>query len=909
MLHIYLSDCAIKDYKQYASVAPKCWKGLREALSRYQSVDDLLRATRIPDGQPDIKRLKFKPTAWRYHHGKSYRIVFTASKTHAVGSVQVLRIAPRAIVYEGLDKYFENYSYNELQAQVGRDKDDAIEEHTLGQIYPEEQGESWFVPDDIYAQRSKLRVHQLKGAAGSGKTKAALDLAVNSIDQGAYPILVVPNESLQRFSKKHIQSVRSDVQFFNGFTSPDADESCKSGDLAVFTKDQLLRELLGSDRPPLSSPQANYQIREALRREAIPESLRNLDLYALYLSAASQEYMYEGALRDPLLQELEQSDAIAFIRDHASSIENALAGRDFLSQINRIRRSRREKYQENFIAMMAQLKSQSDDAKTPILIIDEVQDFYWVQLRTIFEFYTTRFPLEEIHRTAPEIYSSDSELNITWRSVSKNVGRSIIVVGDNNQRVTLSGFSWAGFATTFSRAFPNSELLPPPEAFNRNYRNTKQIAQVAHYFLSPQGSKLKAFDVDTQNASWIEAPPDPETCETQGTIPKLIETDGAWLQRLVEHLSQHTLDEGQALVFIYNEPDQQHRELWETLKELGGDEANQASDSQPRSQSLYWYSIAEAKGREFRAVTVVFPFAQCAQRGDRPSPFVSELLNWYTALSRSREYLAILASPQEIEWLRRTVRSFEELIEKVDYVENVGAEQFASELLSEAQNEIDENWLINEAFLQISQWLNGRVSVEAVLSPFRRRGYSVWEVLSRIGSEGRVLEVQVIDESLHSLTLEGLSLEATLFVYIVILPLLLDIGSQGVAQSLDRQVMLSLEEYVAQHRQVIENEALPYLQSDNLIGLCLIHRAMEDSWEAVGAIKDYPDAETRDFLYQQISQDLERRGLPWEAARLRHQYLGQEVDQSLPYHELLAKTGDLPTLLIDCLWDKYKELM
>jgi len=82
--------------------------------------------------------------------------------------------------------------------------------------------------------------------------------------------------------------------------------------------------------------------------------------------------------------------------------------------------------------------SDTFDCKVPILIIDEVQDFYWSQLQALIEFYIIRFPMDDRTSLAPTVCHLSDELKVSWESVSKHAGRLIILAGDNNQRVNCT---------------------------------------------------------------------------------------------------------------------------------------------------------------------------------------------------------------------------------------------------------------------------------------------------------------------------------------------------------------------------------------------------------------------------------------------------------------------------------------
>ncbi|MGA1116148.1 MAG: type II toxin-antitoxin system RelE family toxin [Prochlorotrichaceae cyanobacterium] len=141
MLHIYLSDHAQKDLKRYAT-AKECLGKLKQALDNFNSINELLKETRIPTLQSGVKRLKSQITAWRCRF-KDFRAVFTASKVWSADSVQVLRIAPRSRVYQSLHKYLQ------LSADPCNLTEDALEQYENSIYYfgSEEQAVSCNYPN------------------------------------------------------------------------------------------------------------------------------------------------------------------------------------------------------------------------------------------------------------------------------------------------------------------------------------------------------------------------------------------------------------------------------------------------------------------------------------------------------------------------------------------------------------------------------------------------------------------------------------------------------------------------------------------------------------------------------------------------------------------------------------------
>ncbi|MGA1116149.1 MAG: hypothetical protein ACO3UY_06685 [Opitutales bacterium] len=610
---------------------------------------------------------------------------------------------------------------------------------------------------------------------------------------------------------------------------------------------------------------------------------------------------YEGAPRDPLVQEFEQAMPFIKNQNNRCRIEEKLQQQDALSQVARIHERWNNGEWDAFWTIMRQLmvdQADNEDTRLPILIIDEVQDFYWGQLKAIVRFYISQFPMTQ---RSQHLYSLTTcplgdQLQISWEAVGTEQGRLIILAGDNSQRVTFSGFSWANFAKTFTTHFTNSELYAP-DAFQQNYRNTTAIARVANYFLSSQHTDLRAFNIETENSTWIDTPPDPEHCLRPGSRPFLIEVDNQWVESLVKYLKLKLRELGEDERFIFIAHDAECQPFWEQI------EVSRLSE-EVENQKFFWETIADAKGREFKAVTLVYPFSR---RPDRPA--VSELFKWYTSLTRAKDYLAILVSAEEMQWLRNTVRSFEdlEIICRINDQESLSPEAFAEELFKEGKDTVTQEELFDRAFTKIRNWLAGDVQrPDFLLKPFRNVGnqdYSDWMILGEVENCNGKLQVEIpVDaEPLDRLTLEDSQPLNALFIYLAILPLLAESSKTDFAKIMDRQVLAALEQYTGE---------FPHIQEADLsspIRNCLIWRAKGDSWQAVNALRENNEQIVR-FLYRQISQDLEERGLPWEATRLRHRYLDELIDDNLPFHELMEKSDDLPSLLIYTILDQVDSL-
>jgi mRNA-degrading endonuclease RelE of RelBE toxin-antitoxin system len=884
MLHIYLSDRAIRDLKLYANMAPKCLAALEDAIARYDSINELLKKTRVPE-DVDIKRLRCQPTAWRHHFG-DYRSIFTVSKAWGTDSIQVLRIAPRSNVYKRLASYLQaSFEIEKLWKNPEPDEDKMLDEQVSEQ---KALSRSKKDEDDRYVDNCRLQVHQLRGSAGTGKTTSALDLAIEAIEQGIYPIVIVPNKLLQKFGEDYITKNYQSLTICKNLSQAQLNKETPPTKLAILTKDQILQYLAGDEREAWSSTVGNIRIRTYLQemRVIIPEYLKNINLYNLFLGYVGSDYT-QNNIKDALLKEFSQG--IEFINqlNYHQFIKRSLDNRDAISQANRAMANRKK-----FIEVMIQLTGYSEqsedsdtfDCKVPILIIDEVQDFYWSQLQALIEFYIIRFPMDDRTSLAPTVCHLSDELKVSWESVSKHAGRLIILAGDNNQRVNFSGFSWEHFATAFVSKFPNYAPPVAPKAFLKNYRNTQQITKAANYILSAQRTETRAFALDT-NGSWITSPPSPEYSRRGNTTPRLIKADKEWVTQLVDQLKNspktEQMDDSDRFVFIYDEISYEYKES------QGGDK-------------LLFLNVAEAKGQEFNAVIIMFPFSLNFEK-----PSVSQLFKWYTALTRAREYVALLLSPMEWDWLHKQVINSSDLDSVFAKRPSLSVDKFIEELYTEGRSSLTNQQKItvtvNDVFKKIEAWLLGTQKLSYLLEEIERNNLMVWEVLDAIEDRDNRFTPNL--SRLSNISFENSSPLEALVIYLAILPILVEMEISNIS-AIDTQVIDKLEQYFKQDPEGFD---LAKSEVKNPVSLCLIYRANRYSGQAATEIENCSSDQVKRFLLNQINQDLIKRDLSWEASRLRYRYFGEEPSQNLPYRELMRRDEYLPRMLLDRIFEDISE--
>ena len=176
---------------------------------------------------------------------------------------------------------------------------------------------------------------------------------------------------------------------------------------------------------------------------------------------------------------------------------------------------------------------------------------------------------------------------------------------------------------------------------------------------------------------------------------------------------------------------------------------------------------------------------------------------------------------------------------------------------------------------------------------------NVWEILDAL-EVSELRKQQNLDFMIFQhFTLKDFDAKEALVIYVALLPVLLELENYD--PEFDSQLIEKLEKYFTKNSQELEI-ALNLVTEP--ISLCLIYRASQQSWEAAKSIKKCSNNLVTQFLYQQINQDLIKRGLPWDANRFRYHYLKEKPIEPLPFQELIEQSHDITDVLINYLDDE-----
>ena len=609
MLDIYFGDHGLKDFvKDHHNVG----QHITALLNTVQEIEGLYLHQ-----YPNIKRLRgVKPTVWRYRSG-DFRVIFTIGCKIKEHFLIIHRVGKRSDIYHRLPKYFpaefSSHSLNieEFEDNLIDDKNDSnIEEDSQFQDFeryyrlPQRilknasdklveyiTSGNYLVSPCLTSEQNTLtanliktdfNIYRIQGSAGTGKTTIAFHLASIAVQQGIFPLIIVPNQELKEFGKQSLESI-------NTPTIRDNFEGEASTDIALFIRDELLQKLAGDTEPVLTMSKGCQIIKEKIYyfKNQLNSKYKNINIYAIVQAVLITKDNYQANARDALRENYKE--LIQVLEEHWPKDNNIFDGKDSISQAKRALENI-----DNYIPWLETIAGN----KSIMLIIDEVQDLYWLQLKALLE------------------------LGKKCSSIS-----SVILLGDENQRVTFSGFSWNSLASTFSEP-----QLGSVEKMQKNFRNTKQIAAAARYIL------LDAFKIETSHKyRHLPDPGDPSHCYEEGKKPSLIKIDKAWLEEMFNHLEEkQEKDEYSRLVFIYRDLLENSDWKWliEKMKEL--------------SKKILNYSISQAKGQEFQAAVILLPF-ETRQK----ELAIDDLFDWYTAMTRSRYYQTILVSAEELNLVER----------------------------------------------------------------------------------------------------------------------------------------------------------------------------------------------------------------------------------------------------------------
>jgi hypothetical protein len=675
----------------------RCFQGLIKSL---ETVPDLSQL----HGHLGVKRLKhIKPTAWRHRCGDR-RTVFTVTHSDTGVAAVIHRCGYRKTIYRDLPHYIQaclNPYLTDLRVIDDQFETSLEEENPAEEVLDDEYNSHerhYFLPQELlkndieydslidfvaagkFLQAPCLtqeqeaaadqylngppQIYRIQGAAGTGKTTVGLYLAAKAVEKGLYPIVILPNSNLVRFAKKSLLSLNQGLSIRSS-----AFETTKT-DLTVIDWRNLRALLSDHHDQTLSILETHQAIDKVIKPRAGHQykNIQDINFCHLYYGFVC-DGSYGKSSKDAISSTY--GIAIQVLEQWKEKISEQLAGRDLLGQIHRIKTD----------LLQGQNKFNNISQNKPLLfIIDEVQDYYWFELSTILEF-----------------------------SLSQNSQSPVLLLGDENQRVTASGFTWSALSRQLWQEFKlKSEELNP---LKRNFRNTASIAKVAKYILE------EAFNLKTVAHGARKFPPtsDPEDCYEEGSIPKLVVIDDDWLLSLVQSLdAQNSENDDQSkYMFIIRQEDTGNTLIHQYVESV--------------DDRIVAYTIKEAKGQEFDAAVVLYPF-----RLKRKQLSIDDLYDWYTSFTRARRYMALLVSQDELSWLENQLKEKASIRYVFDIEKGMSPSHFAEEMRNEAKTFITLEQVRKRICYRICQniaaWLNGADPPKDLETYCNKGQLSHWEL-------------------------------------------------------------------------------------------------------------------------------------------------------------------------------------
>lgn len=853
-----LSDQAIHDFMQNPREVTQCFQGLIKSLETVPNFSHL-------HGHLGVKRLKYvRPTAWRHRCGDR-RTVFTAAQSDGEVAVVIHRCGYRKTIYRNLPHYIQAYLdpyLTDLQ-EIDDQFETSLEEETPAEEVLDDKynihERHYFLPQELsrggieydsligfvaagkflqtpcLTQEQEEAAHQylngppqiyrIQGAAGTGKTTVGLYLAAKAVEQGIYPIVILPNSNLVRFAKKSLLSLNQELSIRSS-----ASESTKT-DLAVIDWRNLRSLLSDSYDQPLSILEANQAIDQVIKPRAGHQykKIQGMNFCHLYYGFVC-DGSYGKSSRDAISSTY--GEAIQILEQWKEKISKDLSGCDLLSQIQRIK--------ADLVGNHSKFQNISQ-GKPLLFIVDEVQDYYWFELSAILEF-----------------------------SLSQNNQAPLLLLGDENQRVTASGFTWAALSRQLKQELDCGAVELNP--LKRNFRNTASIAKVAKYILQ------EAFELNsvTHGARQFPPPSEPEDCYEEGSIPKLVVVDDDWLRSLIQSLDDQNMedDDQSRYVFIIRQEDTENALIHQYIEGI--------------DNRIVAYTIKEAKGQEFDAAIIFHPF-----KLKRNQLVVDDLYDWYTSFTRARRYMALLISQDELSWLKENLKEETSLERVFDIEKDIIPSVFAEQIRSEAKTFITLEQVRKRISYRICQniidWLEGADPPQSFENYCNKGQLSYWEIADLVFETAQDLALsednQVKLRSNQFRPPKGYNLYDELVLYAGAFPFL--IANRVDFSSWEDTIVNALEAVFKSKNELIE-QALGRVQNPLLQVLFL--RACGHSWDGAEASIG---TEYKKHCVYGISRDLERRSLVFESQRVKAKFLGEEIKDKVHFPGLLDTSGQL----------------
>jgi mRNA-degrading endonuclease RelE of RelBE toxin-antitoxin system len=218
------------------------------------------------------------------------------------------------------------------------------------------------------------------------------------------------------------------------------------------------------------------------------------------------------------------------------------------------------------------------------------------------------------------------------------------------------------------------------------------------------------------------------------------------------------------------------------------------------------------------------------------TPTLEESFQWYTLLTRARSRLLIVLTTAEINRLQSSGYDY---FQKCDRANAETAIKWISEIASDAD--------LNQITDDVQQRLWKRCE----------SGYLYWDTYLALQFAG------VTETELYKWEIQAIAL-------------------------------LKKHSHIHLHQELEKTE--------NISLRCLLFRAMDYSWQAVTEISELKNSDNQEYkrLLKSIAKDLEAKGLPYEAARVRALITDGKYKQSLPFWQEVTQDFHRPLVSLLC---------
>ena len=509
-------------------------------------------------------------------------------------------------------------------------------------------------------KNSTNRFVVVNGMPGSGKSILAAESALKlSKEQDETVLIITPNERLIRVYESYLIN--------NGVAKEKINRYSRNSLLKSHINIATLKDLMIKIIPEFDQANSHHAVDVLRKNDKIcrlcgfaddPKTL--LDFYNAFFDENDEIIEYPD--KDALLPLYE--DCILRISENITEITKYLQTNKAVSR----RQIAYDFMREIVNPVQSDILNFVMAGNYLTVIIDEVQDLLFAEWNAFLKLF------------AATNRSSISHLRC-------------IVLGDEKQRVTLSGFTWSGFKSTvhevISREFPNAKISDGSaylanETLLKNYRVPKNVALF-----------IEALDgITEKNGSRHVLTIKPEDCESNGQKVKCIQTSEKELVRAVIRYNQ----------------DQKVDSVGNDAKLLVVSENPKVRETLSARTDLEVLSLYEVKGTEYDHLVLLNPFKDTLGDGIKTNSNLKSDENYklYTLLTRTRNALTVIVSRDELAWLQRIfagvidrgdieiVPAVDEVIALYDILRDNGLESLSVEnILQIALNRLDR--LLQEA--------------------------------------------------------------------------------------------------------------------------------------------------------------------------------------------------------------------